>query len=333
MEGTRRERRRRARRWRRATLGIVLAVSGPRGCVAAGVALRSGDDGRATGREGRTSTSASPKTTTTTTTVAPTTTTRGPLGSGQPVSFAFGGDVHFEGGLRNRLLANPESVLEPIAPVLSAHDVAVVNLETAVTERGTAQDKQYVFRAPPIALTALASAGIDTASAANNHGLDYGAEGLEDTLAAEQFTGFDLIGIGRNAAETYAPHRMEVNGQRIATIAATQVLDRQFVSSWTATNDQAGLASAKDVDRLVAAVASARVDSDTLVVVLHWGVEQQNARPRTSRRWRSSSSMPGPTSSWAATRTGHRAPGGSGTRSLDMGSATSPSTTSRAPRA
>jgi poly-gamma-glutamate capsule biosynthesis protein CapA/YwtB (metallophosphatase superfamily) len=191
------------------------------------------------------------------------------------VSFAFGGDIHFEGSLRSRLLADPASVLEPIAPVLSAPDVAVVNLESAVTERGTAQDKQYVFRAPPVALTALASAGIDTASAANNHGLDYGAEGLEDTLVAEQFTGFDLIGIGHNAAEAYAPHRMEVKGQRIATIAATQVLDEQFVSSWTATDEQAGLASAKDVDRLVAAVAAARIDSDTLVVFLHWGIEQQ----------------------------------------------------------
>jgi hypothetical protein len=273
MQGTRRERRRRTRRWRRAIL-VVLALLVIGGVAAAGAVLRNRDDGHATGRARRTSASA-PSTLPTTTTIAPTTTTRGPLGSGQPVSFAFGGDVHFEGGLRSRLLAGPESVLEPIAPVLSAPDVAVVNLESAVTERGTAQDKQYVFRAPPIALTALASTGIDTASAANNHGLDYGAEGLEDTLAAEQFTGFDLIGIGHNAAEAYAPHRMEVKGQRIATIAATQVLDEQFVSTWSATDEQAGLASAKDVDRLVAAVAAARVDSDTLVVFLHWGVEGQ----------------------------------------------------------
>jgi poly-gamma-glutamate synthesis protein (capsule biosynthesis protein) len=205
------------------------------------------------------------------------------LGSEQPVSFAFGGDVHFEGGLRSKLLANPESVLESIAPVLSAPDVAVVNLESAVTDRGTAQDKQYVFRAPAVALTALAAAGVDTATAANNHGLDYGAEGLEDTLAAEQSTGFDLIGIGHNGAEAYAPHRMEVNGQRIAAIAATQVLDEQFIGTWTATDTQAGLASAKDVDRLVAAVAAARLDSDTLVVFLHWGVEGETCPSPTQQ--------------------------------------------------
>lgn len=282
MGATRRERRRRVRRWRRAILGIALAILVIGGVAAAGVVLRDRDDGRAGGRARRTSATTSP-TTATTTTLPPPPTARGPLGSEQPVSFAFGGDVHFEGGLRSKLLANPESVLESIAPVLSAPDVAVVNLESAVTDRGTAQDKQYVFRAPAVALTALAAAGVDTATAANNHGLDYGAEGLEDTLAAEQSTGFDLIGIGHNGAEAYAPHRMEVNGQRIAAIAATQVLDEQFIGTWTATDTQAGLASAKDVDRLVAAVAAARLDSDTLVVFLHWGVEGQTCPSPTQQ--------------------------------------------------
>ncbi|MDQ6852542.1 MAG: CapA family protein [Actinomycetota bacterium] len=282
MGATRRERRRRVRRWRRAILGIALAILVIGGVAAAGVVLRDRDDGRAGGRARRTSATTSP-TTATTTTLPPPPTARGPLGSEQPVSFAFGGDVHFEGALRSKLLANPESVLESIAPVLSAPDVAVVNLESAVTDRGTAQDKQYVFRAPAVALTALAAAGVDTATAANNHGLDYGAEGLEDTLAAEQSTGFDLIGIGHNGAEAYAPHRMEVNGQRIAAIAATQVLDEQFIGTWTATDTQAGLASAKDVDRLVAAVAAARLDSDTLVVFLHWGVEGQTCPSPTQQ--------------------------------------------------
>src|SRR4051812_9915711 len=66
-----------------------------------------------------------------------TTTTRGRRGSGQPVAFAFGGDVHFEGSLRSKLDANAAGVLGPIAPELQAADVAMVNLETAITQRGT----------------------------------------------------------------------------------------------------------------------------------------------------------------------------------------------------
>ena len=56
-----------------------------------------------------------------------------------------------------------------------------------------------------------------------------------------------------------------VKGQRIAVIAASQVLDGSLIDAWTATADHAGLASAKRVDRLVAEVAAARATSDTVV--------------------------------------------------------------------
>ena len=64
-----------------------------------------------------------------------------------------------------------------------------------------------------------------------------------------------------------------MNGQRIAIIGATQVLDDELISAWTAGPAKPGLASAKDVPRLVRAVRAARATSDTVVVFLHWGVE------------------------------------------------------------
>jgi hypothetical protein len=272
MEPSRRARRQQLGRRRRVLVGLVLAVIVVGGVVTAGAILR--DDESRSSLAGLDEPAFSATSTTTAPSTPPPPTTRGPRGSGQPVTFAFGGDVHFEGSLLSRL-ADPQSALASIAPTLSAADVAVVNLETAITERGTPATKAYTFRAPADALTALAAAGIDTASVANNHGLDYGAEGLEDTLAAETATGFDLIGAGHNATEAYAPHRMEVNGQRIAIIGATQVLDDPLISAWTATDTQAGLASAKEVDRLAESVAAARADSDTVVVFLHWGIEGQ----------------------------------------------------------
>jgi poly-gamma-glutamate synthesis protein (capsule biosynthesis protein) len=211
----------------------------------------------------------------TTTSPDPTTTTTGRRGSGEPVRIAFAGDVHFEGVLRDALASDPAGLLAPVAPLLSAADLAVVNLETAVTERGVPAPKEFTFRAPATALTALAAAGVDVASLANNHGLDFGREGLEDTLAAEAASGFPIVGIGRDAAEAYAPFAAEIRGQRVSVLAATQVIDDALIPSWTATDDQAGLASAKEVDRLLAAVAAARATSDTVVVFLHWGVERQ----------------------------------------------------------
>ncbi|HEX9993938.1 MAG TPA: CapA family protein [Acidimicrobiales bacterium] len=251
---------------RRVTVAVVaaVAVGGPVWAVA-------GPDGESAGPVPTTTTSAAP-----TTTAPSTTTTADPLGSGNPVTIAFGGDVHFERSIEARLLADPSSVMALVAPTLSAADLAVVNLETAVTEGGTPAPKQFTFRAPPAAFDALQSAGVDVASVANNHGMDYGVDGLEDTLDLAASAGFPVIGAGRTEDEAYAPFRTTVDGQRIAVIAATQVLDDFLIDEWTAEGDEPGLASAKRVDRLVEEVRAAREDSDTVVVFLHWGVEQQS---------------------------------------------------------
>ncbi len=219
---------------------------------------------------------------TTTTTPATTATVRGPRGSGQSVTIAFAGDSHFEAQLRARLQHEGTAMLDPLAPLWADADVTVVNLETSITERGAPQPKEWTFRAPPEALDALAGAGVDAVSMANNHGLDYGPEGLQDSLAARAAAPLSVIGIGRDAADAYTPYRTTVRGQRITVIAATQVLDEELIGSWTALDAVAGgrsgnpgLASAKDVDRLTREVARARAESDTVVVFLHWGQERE----------------------------------------------------------
>ncbi|MFB4272812.1 CapA family protein [Nonomuraea sp. GTA35] len=193
----------------------------------------------------------------------------------EPFTIAFGGDVHFEGILRPRL-NNPRTALGPIASVLRKADLAMVNLETAITTGGTpAPGKQYTFRAPSSALTALKAAGVDVASMANNHGMDYMETGLADSLAAVKRSRFPVVGIGADAAQAYRPFRKTVNGNRVAIIGATQVLDAEFIQSWTATADQGGLASAKNEPALLRAVRQARKNSDTVIVHLHWGTEMQ----------------------------------------------------------
>jgi hypothetical protein len=199
-------------------------------------------------------------------------TTREP--TGEPVTLAFGGDVHFEGAIGSRLAADPGTTFGPIAGVLRRADLAVVNLETAVTDGGTPAPKEFTFRAPPSAFTALKGAGVDVASMANNHGMDFGVAGLRDSLAAARAARFPVIGIGRDAAEAFRPYRVTVKGQRIAVIGATQVLDSSLAAAWSAGGaGKPGLASAYDEGRLLAAVRAARAEADTLVVDLHWGSE------------------------------------------------------------
>jgi hypothetical protein len=218
-----------------------------------------------------TASTADPAATTTTRRV---TGTRGP--TGEPVTIAFGGDVHFEGAIGTRLAANPATTLGPIAGVLRRADLAVVNLETAITERGTPAAKDFTFRAPPSAFTALKEAGVDVATMANNHGLDFGPVGLRDSLAAAKGARFPVVGIGRDADEAYRAYVTTVKGQRIAVIGATQVLDSNLAAAWTAGDGKPGMASAYQEARLLAAVRAARASADTVVVDLHWGRELVN---------------------------------------------------------
>jgi len=229
---------------------------------------------------------AAPRPTTTTSTIPPTTTTvRDPRrGNGQAVTFAFGGDTHFEGALRTKLDADPNTVLAAIAPTMSLADFAMVNLETAIADGGTkVVPKEFNFRAPPTALDALRAAGIDAATEANNHGMDYSADGLAESLAARVNKQYPVLGIGANATEAYTPWRGEIKGQRIAVFGATDVMGEEFVASWTATDTQPGLASTKyeAQARMIAAVQAERPNVDTLVVFLHYGVERMGcATPR-----------------------------------------------------
>jgi poly-gamma-glutamate synthesis protein (capsule biosynthesis protein) len=196
--------------------------------------------------------------------------------TGEPVTIAFGGDVHFEGAIESRLAANPLTALGPIAGVLRRADLAVVNLETAITQRGTPAPKDFTFRAPPQALTALKAAGVDVATMANNHGMDFGVVGLRDSLAAAKAARFPVVGVGRDADEAYRHHLVTVKGQRIAVLGASQVLDSNLAAAWTAGDGKPGMASAYQEDRLLAAVRAARAEADTVVVDLHWGRELVN---------------------------------------------------------
>lgn len=208
-------------------------------------------------------------------TSAPTTEVRGPLGNGETVTIAFGGDASFE-GLEGSLQSDPEGLLSAIAPTLGAADVTVVNLEAALGIAGTPEPKGFAFRVPAEALVALQSAGTDAVSMANNHGMDFGEEGLAESLRIKAETGFPILGIGNDEDEAYAPWVTEVRGQRIGVIAANDVFDSSLVARWTAGPDQPGLASSKEFReaRLVEEVERTREVVDTLVVYLHYGVEK-----------------------------------------------------------
>jgi len=185
-------------------------------------------------------------------------------------TLAFGGDVHFEGSSRSGLSGELGSAFGPLRDA----DAGFVNLETAITDRGTPGPKAYTFRAPARALTVLKAAGVDAATVANNHGLDYGRVGFADTLAASRTTGLPLIGGGADQAAAFTPWRGTLNGIRVAVFGATDVLDSYAIDTWPATASRAGLAATKNEQPLLDAVRTERSRSDVVVVFMHWGTER-----------------------------------------------------------
>ncbi len=187
------------------------------------------------------------------------------------LTIAFGGDVHFTERTA-ALLQHPATAFGPIASELQAADLAVVNLETAVTTRGTPEPKEFHFRAPAAAYAAVKAAGIDAVSIANNHALDYGRVGFADTLDGAAAAGVPVFGGGRTIDEAYAPLILPVRGARVAIVGYSQI--RTLADSWKAGPATPGIALAWDVPRAVAAVKAAREQADLVIVFNHWGTER-----------------------------------------------------------
>ena len=161
---------------------------------------------------------------------------------------------------------------EFIEPSLASADVAVVNAEMAISDRGSAVDKEYVFRAPPQAAARIAAAGIDVANLANNHARDYGADALLDSMRWLEIAGVVALGAGADDTEAYAPRVLHAGGGvRVAFVGASMVVPWGF----PAEPDRPGIASARPTTRIVESVRAASRTADVVIVVIHWGIERQ----------------------------------------------------------
>ena len=192
------------------------------------------------------------------------------------VLLAAVGDVMLGRSVGVRLEAEgPEVAFAAVAGILVGADIAIANLESAVGVTGAPAPKAYTFRAPPIAVEALALAGIDLVSLANNHSLDYGTASLAETQTLLARGGIRSVGAGPNRTVAHAPTRFEFNGLTIAFLAYVTVpaegggFDPRL---WDATDETPGVAWL-DVPAMVADVEAAREGADLVVVLLHFGIE------------------------------------------------------------
>jgi poly-gamma-glutamate capsule biosynthesis protein CapA/YwtB (metallophosphatase superfamily) len=156
-----------------------------------------------------------------------------------------------------------------VASTLRRADITVGNLETAVSERGTASVKEYTFRGPPAALKPVHTrAGFDVLTLANNHSADFGKEALLDTVNAVHAAGMLSIGAGATSFRARRPAIVVEGGLRVAFLGYSDVNPLGF----SATDTSPGTAKA-DVGAIDADVRSARRRADVVVCFFHWGTE------------------------------------------------------------
>lgn len=205
------------------------------------------------------------------------------------------GDVHV-----NR--PDPPSIFAHVASALRQGDIVVGNLEGLICDGGTPIPGKIEIgsdhlRAAPANIQALESAGFSAVVLANNHNMDYGPEGLFQTIELLDKKNIAHAGGGRDLEEAHRPAIVERNGTRVAILSYTSLY---LPVGFAAEENKPGLATIKvhtsyqapenifyqpgfpslitttpdpvEMERMVSDVQQAKKNADVVLVAFHWGV-------------------------------------------------------------
>ncbi len=164
-----------------------------------------------------------------------------------------------------------------VSEVFSSADLAIVNLETCVSERGTSEKREgYGFRTPPEMLEGFVNAGIDMVNLANNHTRDFGYDALTDTFEYLSNYGIDYFGAGLNKEQAEGLVVKTVNGVKIGFAGCNYIY---LSDDCAAGEDHAGINMVYKMsdERTLAFLEKVKeYDSqcDVLIVFMHAGTEE-----------------------------------------------------------
>jgi poly-gamma-glutamate synthesis protein (capsule biosynthesis protein) len=177
----------------------------------------------------------------------------------QPVSFAYiWGDALEE--------------LDRAAP-----HVRLINLETSITTRNDYwKGKGINYRMHPQNIASLTAAGIDACALANNHVLDWGYDGLSETLDTLKNANIQTAGAGRNIAEAGAPAVLPVAGGSRVLVFAFGLTSSGIPLNWAAGKNRPGVyllpdLGAKSLRLIQRKIQDVKRKGDIVVASIHWG--------------------------------------------------------------
>ena len=179
------------------------------------------------------------------------------------------GDAMFNWGFReSRARLGEFKPVEGLVRLFEEADLRLVNLETPVSDSNITMDvdKSYVFNAKVEDLSLLKKIKVDVLFLANNHSMDYGKKGFEDTIKNLQAEKFLHSGMGAHLTEAFQSLEIQIRSNPISINSVSEIGEARLF----ATESRAGIAGL-NLPRLKK-IAAEKKDSIHLLGV-HWGVE------------------------------------------------------------
>ena len=152
----------------------------------------------------------------------------------------------------------------------------IVNLETAITTAEEACPKGINYRMHPANIGCITAARIDCCCLANNHVLDWGYAGLEETIATLDKAGVAHAGAGPRAAEARTPGVLDLGARGRVLVFALGSPASGIPLGWAAASDRPGVNmverfSDETAHRVADEVRTYKQPGDIALVSIHWG--------------------------------------------------------------
>ena len=170
-------------------------------------------------------------------------------------------------------------------------DLRIINLETSVTTSDDYWPRKGIhYRMHPDNTPVFGAAGIDCCVLANNHVLDWGYAGLEETLDTLGRAGLQAPGAGGDLAQAAAPAVFQLRGKGRVLVFGAASPSSGVPEAWAAAHDRAGVNYIEDysdasVNRIAGQVRAAKRPGDIAVLSIHWGGNWGYRVPRKLRRF------------------------------------------------
>ena len=154
-------------------------------------------------------------------------------------------------------------------------NIKIINLETAITQHNHYwPTKSIHYRMHPANINIFTAAGIDICTLANNHILDWGFDGLSETLSTLKNANIKFSGAGENISQAIQPAIVELNSKNRVLVLSIGSLSSGISPDWQATSMSPGLTSANFNQQPISIkenIKQYKKPGDIVVLSIHWG--------------------------------------------------------------